>query len=1327
MGGHSSGNAAYDAALQRRQALMGASGARALVKNWKVARIAAFACIGGVLYGYNQGMFSGILAMPSFEKHMDGYTKNPTQKGWLTAILELGAWVGAILSGFIAEVCSRKYGVLIATAVFILGVIVQITSISGGHESILGGRFITGMGVGSLSMIVPLYNSECAPPEVRGALVALQQLAITFGIMISFWIDYGCNYIGGTTEDTQSDAAWLVPICLQLGPAAVLLVGMIWMPFSPRWLIHHGREEEARRNLANLRDLPETHELIELEFLEIKAQSLFEKRSIAEHFPHLQELTAWNTFKLQFVAMKSLFTTKAMFKRVIVATVTMFFQQWTGINAVLYYAPQIFSQLGLSATTTSLLATGVVGVVMFIATIPAVLWIDRVGRKPVLSIGAIGMGTCHIIIAVILAKNIDRFDQQPAAGWAAVVMVWLFVVHFGYSWGPCAWIIIAEVWPLSTRPYGVSLGASSNWMNNFIVGQVTPDMLVGITYGTYILFGLLTYLGAAFIWFFVPETKRLSLEEMDLVFGSEGTAQADFERMEEINTEIGLTATLVKMSAVFDISDSTKLEDDFSVIERLADAIRIEDDIKVSQEDRNAIVQDLYEGPRQCQCCINWMTECPHGVDLTALEKEEEPEKGNPIIVRRRVTPSKAGSLISIHSIEICHAATRKALIDIFQSYDSIVHNIKYLAFLAPFHQFFWNWEKFENGITEEKDEEVKKILLTLKWLVKRELAEAFAVSKELTSHGVITFKYLWTIFPPGELIYSDDDEDERFFVVEQINTKHATTYSLVLGYVNCDGKSFGKSATSQPLWHFSGTRPIDSLVAFPAKYLKNLEGMKSKLVERGRKFASLAGQHYKSYRPRHDTHSTAELRVMVDSGHSEGRRKKPSAITAFFSSSFPGEEAFIQRTGLIVQAPIDSTPPGGHIPLMPERDGLDPRNRSGPGPFKDWSNDDPERRRQRPPGPLPPPRPMPGPMPQPPGWVPSGGPPPPPPPLVRRRPAQMKYRQRASSTYSSSSESGDESIEDARSRLSDLLLSLCVPWVMGFDLKAKCWRSLDVDRISDIEWNMQPFESLVLPEGYKELILAFVESQVKDKDTFDDVINGKGGGLVALLAGEPGVGKTLTAESVAEKIKAPLFKMELGEYNEDGSSSDSDSVVDDDVPRRNGNRYDRNSRNYKHKIGDFTKAFELAARWGAVLLIDECDTYLEQRSDGSSKRNRLVSRFLRELEYYPSLLFLTTNRERCLDPAVYSRIHLTINYPALDEPSRQKIWETFLEKNGSSMSDLELLSLAKIEVDGRRIRNIVKTSSIMAKREARPIRFDDVKKVMRITEGMEIQVLPNY
>ncbi|KAI1098556.1 general substrate transporter [Jackrogersella minutella] len=547
--GGDTGAAVYDAALKRRQNMMGASGPMALVKNFKVFRIALFACIGGILYGYNQGMFSGVLAMPAFKTHMGEYdpfddSADQTKKGWLTAILELGAWVGTLLSGFIAESISRKYGVLVAVTVFVVGVVIQATAQSGGYNVILGGRFVTGMGVGSLATIVPIYNSEVAPPEIRGALVALQQLAITFGIMVSFWIDYGTNYIGGTTLGTQKDAAWLVPICLQLFPAVILFVGMIFMPFSPRWLVHHDREDEARKILASLRELSADHELVELEFLEIKAQSQFEKRTVAEHFPALSDQTSWNTFKLQFVAIKSLFQTRAMTKRVGVATITMFFQQWTGVNAILYYAPTIFSKLGMNGNTTSLLATGVVGIVMFVATVPAVLYIDRVGRKPILIVGAIGMATCHIIIAVIVAKNADQWATQAAAGWAAVAMVWLFVIHFGYSWGPCSWIIVAEIWPLSSRPYGTSLGASSNWMNNFIVGQVTPIMLNKIGYGTYILFGLLTFMGAGFIWFFVPETKRLTLEEMDVIFGSEGTAQADFERMEEVNREIGLTAMI---------------------------------------------------------------------------------------------------------------------------------------------------------------------------------------------------------------------------------------------------------------------------------------------------------------------------------------------------------------------------------------------------------------------------------------------------------------------------------------------------------------------------------------------------------------------------------------------------------------------------------------------------------------------------------------------------------------------------------------------------------------------------------------------------------------
>jgi hypothetical protein len=152
-------------------------------------------------------------------------------------------------------------------------------------------------------------------------------------------------------------------------PAVILGAGMIFMPFSPRWLIHHDREEEAKKVLTSLRGLPADDPLLQLEFLEIKAQSLFEKRTEKEKFPHLERTNTWSYIKLEAAGFASLFTSWPMFRRVMVATVTMTFQQWTGINAVLYYAPSIFQQLGMSSNTTSLLATGVVGIVMFIATV----------------------------------------------------------------------------------------------------------------------------------------------------------------------------------------------------------------------------------------------------------------------------------------------------------------------------------------------------------------------------------------------------------------------------------------------------------------------------------------------------------------------------------------------------------------------------------------------------------------------------------------------------------------------------------------------------------------------------------------------------------------------------------------------------------------------------------------------------------------------------------------------------------------------------------------------------------------------------------------------
>lgn len=548
--------------VSKRDVLVKSQGMKAILENSRVFLIAVFASLGGLVYGYNQGMFGQILSMHSFGETIAYESiSNTTTRGLLTAILELGAWVGSLANGYVADKLGRKLSVDIAVVIFCAGVIVQACAKN--KDYILGGRFVTGIGVGALSMLVPLYNAELAPPEIRGGMVVLQQLSITFGIMVSYWIGYGTNYIGGTGEG-QSDAAWLIPICIQIAPAVLLAVGMLFMPQSPRWLMNQGRNEECLNTIAKLRGLPADSEIVSLEYLEIKAQYLFDEETKAELYPDCLDGSTKSNFKLFFKSYATLFK-GATFKRTIVAIMIMTFQQWSGINGVLYYAPFIFKDLGLSGTTTSLLASGVVGIVMFVATIPAVIFIDKLGRRPLLIAGAIGMAISHFVVAGIIGGYEGEIDQHKVAAWVAVVFIWIFVVHFGYSWGGGAWVLISEVFPLGLRAKGVAIGASFNWLNNFAVAMATPDMIATMKYGAYIFFGIICILGAAYVTFLVPETKGVSLEEMDEIFKDEsGQGQRDLERMQRIWGELGLLGdsipNVVEKEAINKISEDAHVE-----------------------------------------------------------------------------------------------------------------------------------------------------------------------------------------------------------------------------------------------------------------------------------------------------------------------------------------------------------------------------------------------------------------------------------------------------------------------------------------------------------------------------------------------------------------------------------------------------------------------------------------------------------------------------------------------------------------------------------------------------------------------------------------------
>lgn len=268
--------------------------------------------------------------MYSFQQKFPDVHASASRQGWLTSILQLGGWLGSITCGLICEIYSRKYSLFVGALFTVLGSFLC----AGAQDTayLFAGRFFTGIGVGNLSATGPLYNSELAPPEFRGMLVSCQQLAITIGIMLAYWISYGSNNIGGTGEG-QSDWAWRTPMLAQGFPAVILAVGVWFLPYSPRWLVKQGRDDEALASLCKLRGRPSNDHLVQIEYLDIKAEDEFERRAFIKRTPELSETKRSNQWIREFLSYLHVFRTKDSFKRVAIASLIMFFQQWSGIDA----------------------------------------------------------------------------------------------------------------------------------------------------------------------------------------------------------------------------------------------------------------------------------------------------------------------------------------------------------------------------------------------------------------------------------------------------------------------------------------------------------------------------------------------------------------------------------------------------------------------------------------------------------------------------------------------------------------------------------------------------------------------------------------------------------------------------------------------------------------------------------------------------------------------------------------------------------------------------------------------------------------------------------
>ncbi|KAF2723414.1 putative MFS monosaccharide transporter [Polychaeton citri CBS 116435] len=501
---------------------------------------AAFSALGGLLFGYDQGVVSVILVedqfLARFSRIADGAASAGFWKGLLTAMIELGALIGALNQGWIADKYSRKYSIVIAVCVFTVGSILQTAAMD--YSMLVVARFIGGLGIGMLSCICPVFISEISPPEIRGALLVLEEFSIVTGIVISFWISFGTRYMTG-------EWAWRLPFLIQIIPGVALGVGILFLPFSPRWLASKGRIQEALASLAKLRQLPETDPRVQQEWFDIRAEVTLHQEIQAERHPTLQDGSKSSRLRLEIQSWLDCFR-RGGWRRTHIGVIIMFFQQFVGINALIYYSPTLFKTMGLDYNM-QLIMSGVLNITQLIGVSSSIWTMDRFGRRPLLMCGSVLMCASHVIIAGLVGKYSDNWSAHRPQGWISVAFLLFYMLAFGASWGPVPWAMPSEIFPSSLRAKGVALSTCSNWLFNFIIGLVTPPLVQDTGYGAYVFFAV--FCGLSFVWtlFFVPETAGRTLEQMDHVFKDTSSEQEE-ERRERIEREI-MTSSDVYVAA----------------------------------------------------------------------------------------------------------------------------------------------------------------------------------------------------------------------------------------------------------------------------------------------------------------------------------------------------------------------------------------------------------------------------------------------------------------------------------------------------------------------------------------------------------------------------------------------------------------------------------------------------------------------------------------------------------------------------------------------------------------------------------------------------------
>ncbi|EJY3780827.1 sugar porter family MFS transporter [Staphylococcus pseudintermedius] len=421
--------------------------------------------LGGLLYGYDMGVISGALLYLKDDIPLNAYTE-----GLVVSSMLVGAIVGAGLSGPLSEKLGRRRLVFMISIVFIIGAL--ILALAPTMEILVLGRVIIGLAVGGSTAIVPVYLSELAPTDARGSLSSLNQLMITIGILASYLVNYAFAPIEG----------WRWMLGLAVVPSVILMIGVIFMPESPRWLLEK-RGEKAARDVMKL-----TYPASEIDH---EIENMKKINQIADN--------TWTVLKSPW-----------LLSTIIIGSVFALLQQLIGINAIIYYAPKIFATAGFGESTAILSTVGI-GVVNVLVTIFAISIIDKIDRKKLLVIGNIGMVASLLIMSALI-----WLIGVNSAAWIILLCLTTFIIFFGVSWGPVLWVMLPELFPMRARGAATGIAALVLSIGSLLVAQFFPVLTdVLQVQQVFLIFAVIGIIAMIFVIKFLPETRGRSLEQIE--------------------------------------------------------------------------------------------------------------------------------------------------------------------------------------------------------------------------------------------------------------------------------------------------------------------------------------------------------------------------------------------------------------------------------------------------------------------------------------------------------------------------------------------------------------------------------------------------------------------------------------------------------------------------------------------------------------------------------------------------------------------------------------------------------------------------------------------